>query len=397
MVPSGSSSKKASPNAPGSSALGPTGSPIKIGAYIEQTGIDGIQEKPAVAVAKAWVSHVNANGGINGHPVSIDVSDTGPTSATAIASATNLASDRSLDAVLLLSASEEGTVGPILEQTGLPVFGMGYLPTVWSTLANFFTGESVHPAVANENILAAKEVGATNVGSDVCAENPACALAGPIYAKATETLGMKSSGLVKTSATQPSYTAECLKFISANVDFINLAVPLPQGMLLAEECAKQGFKGYFGVPGLSVDNKILMQHPTLNVGGDISAFPWWSTNSVVKAFVDVMKSAGIAPVDYENQISVSTWAELELFRTAAENTITSSATAVTPQALIQGFGMIHDNNLGGLLAAPVTFTADKPSPPVNCDYTYERKAGADFTSPKGDLTPSCLPAALLGQ
>jgi branched-chain amino acid transport system substrate-binding protein len=59
----------------------PAKSPILIGGTFDTSGLTGVPE--SIKVVEAWASYINAKGGINGHPVELDIRETNGDPATA--------------------------------------------------------------------------------------------------------------------------------------------------------------------------------------------------------------------------------------------------------------------------------------------------------------------------
>src|SRR5262249_39452283 len=94
-----SSSKSSSSSGSGSTttaASGPASSPapakstINVGMIVEMTGPQASSARQAGNVGPAWEKWINANGGINGHPVKVFVRDDGGDPTKALAAATEL-------------------------------------------------------------------------------------------------------------------------------------------------------------------------------------------------------------------------------------------------------------------------------------------------------------------
>src|SRR3954470_24307397 len=84
-----------------SSAPAPTGSPIKIGMIATLTGAQASSTAQAGTVAPAWADWVNANGGINGHPVQVIVGDDGGDPAKAQATEKKLVDQDQVAAIVV--------------------------------------------------------------------------------------------------------------------------------------------------------------------------------------------------------------------------------------------------------------------------------------------------------
>src|SRR4029079_1371822 len=123
-------SSAADTTAPASSAPAADKSPIVIAALIDQTGPSAGDGPAMVKVVKAWADAVNGKGGINGHPVDMQVADTKGDPAAAQTAIDAMTTKKPL-AFLLSTSSTESAMAESLTATGVPVIGMGYSPSVW--------------------------------------------------------------------------------------------------------------------------------------------------------------------------------------------------------------------------------------------------------------------------
>jgi len=71
----GSTGSSATGSATGSSGSSATGTPIPIGIIASSSGSQAASIGKVPDVAQAWASTVNANGGIDGHPVKLYIED----------------------------------------------------------------------------------------------------------------------------------------------------------------------------------------------------------------------------------------------------------------------------------------------------------------------------------
>jgi branched-chain amino acid transport system substrate-binding protein len=101
-------------------------------------------------------------------------------------------------------------------------------------------------------------------------------------------------------------------------------------------------------------------------------------------------------VDYRDDTSTAMWAALQLFKAA----LATSTGPVDAAAVTKAYDSLRGVTLDGLLAQPVTFTAGKPAPLVNCFWLYKLQnnvyTSAGSIGPSGngvtttDLRSSCL-------
>jgi len=389
---SSSSSSAATPATTGAPA--PTKSPIVIGVLAEQTGPQAGGQAYVAPASKAWADWVNTTqGGINGHPVQVQVLDTAGDAATAQANAQKLIDDKTVVMISLYSSATEAAISKLLSGSGVAITGQGYDTGTWGAdirafklvmpaLPNFFTTSSTVSAIVDVQAASGKVAGKTKMAVATCAEIAACAQADPLYKASAAENGLAYDGLSKVAVAAPNYTAECVKAVADGVDFYQQSASAEVGLRVAKDCVAQGYKGWFGASGATADATLIPSGQ--NWAGGINGFPWWSTNPAVATFRSVMEAA---KVTYQTPAVTGMWANLELFRKALAN----AGDTVGRSDVLTAFNSISGESLGGLLPQPVTFTAGKTAPPVECAWIYELQNGA-FSSPEGDLKAHCFSA-----
>lgn len=362
-----------------------TGSPLRLGMLVDESGPNSNGQLQTVAVAEAWVAEVNANGGVAGHPVELVVKDTKGDAPTGSAAAQELIADESVIATLVVDASGEAAYGPSLSQGGLPVVGgVGYNPTFWGAVPNVWGIATSFPSVVNEQVIAAEAAGATTTAVAACAEVAACAAAAPIFEAATETLGLDYAGLVTIAFDAPDFTAECLQFVNDGVDFIQLSATAAVTQRLAADCTTQGYTGFFGASAGTV-NPSLYGASDMRLTGGLNGFPWFVDAEPVEQFRAVMDEHGVSEEEYGMPTATATYASLELFKKVVEANAETLGENPDRAGLIAAYGTVADETLDGLLPNPVTFTADQPGPPISCFWLYTFEGG-EFA---GDFEPTC--------
>ena len=369
----------------------PTGSPIVIGILTEETGpIAGTQADVAPA-AKAWADWVNSNGGINKHPVQVKVLDTAGDPAKAQVAAQQLIDDKTVVAIQMYSASAEASIAPLLSKSGIAISGVGYDTASWGAdirpfklilpaLPNFFTTAATISAIVDTQAAGGKAAGMTTMAVATCSESPNCAQAEPLYKAGAAEAGLAYDGINLVSASAANYTAECVKVIADGVDFFQMSTSGDVGQRIVKDCVAQGYKGWFGASGGTPDSSLI--DSGVNWAGGLDGFPWWSTKPAVKEFNDVMTKA---KANHESPVITGLWANLQLFRKA----MSKASDTVTREEVLAAYNSVSNESLGGLLAQPVTFKAGAPAPAIDCVFLYKLEGGK-FTSPAGDLTPTCF-------
>jgi branched-chain amino acid transport system substrate-binding protein len=381
------------PSTGASSAAAPTGTPVKIGLLASLTGTGGSSVKYTATTIKAWGDWVNANGGLNGHPVQISVEDSKSDPAAAIAAAQKLVNTTKVDTIVLGDPTSELAAGKFLSASGVPIIGFGYTP-IWNTAPNFFETSGVIPLLYTITPATAAAVGAKNVGSIACSEVPTCSSGAAAYGPAGQALGLKYSGVITAPSTAASYTAECLKLQQKGADYIQATFASATVVRVAQSCTQQNYKGWIGLSSGSTVAKDFQSVKNVKWAGSIWAWPWWSTQQPAQDYKKIMDQYNSGN-SYQDANSSAIWAALEVLHKASA----SLGATVSPQAVMDSMYTIKDETLGGMLAQPVTFTKGQPSPVVNCMFAFKLEngtfttatAGAAGNGATGDLQSICFP------
>jgi len=371
-----------------------SGSTIKIGQIISMTGPTSSSDGGGAKVAQAWVKWVNSTTGINGHPVEVVAKDDRGDGATSVAAAKQLVADPSILALTTSLSATETTVSSYLKDQHIAVVGaVGYNPTVWGAIANYFsTMPSGFPADVLVQFMSAKAAGSSHWAAAYCSEAAACKGAEQLYGPAAAQQALSYLGAIAVSTTQPTYTAECLKLIKQGADFIQLGLAPSGGKRLIADCQAQGFKGYFGATAGAVSDT-LSNINGVKLAGGLTGFPWWANDPAAKNYRDAMAK-------YEPDTSIaspsntSVWAALELTRKALSN----AGASPTRDDVFTGLYSLKNETLGGLLPQPMTYTKGKPAPQVLCIWMYKHEngtfstvtAGNSGNNATGDLQTTCV-------
>jgi branched-chain amino acid transport system substrate-binding protein len=348
-----------------------SGSPIKIGFAVDESGPEGDVGKPSASVASAWQSWVNANGGIGGRPVKIYITNSQGNPATMEAAVEAFVNTDHVATVMTNDDTTEGNAQPFLTANKIPVIGAtGTNTKLWGAQPNYFPMTSQQPGDIQAQPMIAKAVHRSSFAVAVCAEIAACQEAGPVFGGAAKSFGLTYTGLQTISASAPNYTAQCTSFLEHKTEFISLAVVAAVVPRLVQDCQQQGFTGTWGIQGNTFSLPALAAATGATFAGNLPAFPWWVDAPPVEQYRQVM--AKYAPgVSIANIESTSVWSALQLFRVA----IGTPKGPVTPASVTAAYDRIHDQTLGGLLPQPLTFTAGKPAPDVNCVWLFTYKVG----------------------
>ncbi len=382
----------------------PEASPVLIAATIDQTGPSAGSPGTLVAI-EAWVQYINTNGGVDGHPVELEVRDTRGDAAVAQAATEELLA---LDPVLFLlgTASTETAQADALSAAEVPVMGVGYNPSVWGGyigalnlacsleaeaqfpcgIPNAFAVTTTFGAVVDEQVLGAQSAGATVLGAAACAEVDSCSASEPIRLAVAAQLGLETFPVIRVSSTATDYSAECIQWIQNDVDFIQIGGSATLGVNLIASCLDQGYEGIWGASAGSVQGE-LIRVEGITLAGGLNAFPWWVDDPLVQEYRDAMEAAGADDADIADPSATGMWSALQLFAKAQEAGLSDAPTGA--ETLANMF-TVENETLGGLIA-PITITDDLTTRSRNCFWPYILQDG-EFTNPLGGLTYQCSPA-----
>ncbi|WP_165494993.1 ABC transporter substrate-binding protein [Actinomadura roseirufa] len=360
-----------SPAAPGTPA---TGTPIKLGVLL--TG-PSLPDSPG-RVLQAWQADVNSHGGVAGHPVTFEFVETNGDAPTATAKIAPVLRQKDLAGFVVLEPITEAVVADAITKAGVPVIGgEGYTPTAWGKMPNWISLSTSFPAVAAGVITMAKQNGAKKPAIVVCSEIPNCALVGQLTEGTAKTLGLTYGGTLTASATAPDYTAQCLKLISDGVDYVIPSMnTVAADMKLIADCQRQGYTGQWGMFDGSVQpREFKANDPGVPINLGLTNPPWFTDDPAVRRFRDMMRRQGVKDADWAFPRAMATYTTLTLFKKTIEARSPAPSARVSRADIIAAYGAVKNERLDGLLAQPLSFTADKPSGPVNCFWTAKYENG----------------------
>jgi branched-chain amino acid transport system substrate-binding protein len=376
---------------------------VTVGVVYAETGRTGATFNTVDDVANAWADWVNTErGGVGGHPVEIMAADTTGTARGARAAARSVVEDAGAVGVVIQDPAAEVATVEYLAEHGVPYLGgtastrpVDGGSTTWPN-THFVIAPS-SPAMTAAPVLAAAAVDRQAFGAANCAELPACARAGQLYASVAASLDIDYAGLVVVGASDLSYTAPCLELIGRRADFVNLGVPRDTARHVIDECTVQGYGGSFGAAGNIVSAADLEGVDGLHLAGALNGFPWWADAPAVEVFRTALATYGEG-IDARNPSATSTWAALELFRAAMDDSGPGAGAAVTTDDVVAAYRQLAGETLDGLLPVPITFAAAGPQPYVPCFWLFELRDGRFATiewgesgnGAPGDLRSSCF-------
>ncbi|MGX7678462.1 ABC transporter substrate-binding protein [Jatrophihabitans sp. DSM 45814] len=360
------------------SASNLTKAPLVVGSVSSDTGITGTGNAVSVTL-RSWQNYVNANGGINGHPVKVITKDDAGDPAKSITAVKSLVTDDHIIALLNYSAFGDSW-GPYLAQQKVPVIdanasnGFHYAKD-----ANFFPSGTTVLSIVWGQTYAAKVAGAKSFGEFYCAEQAACAQAVPLVKGYAAQNGLKFTTSEAFSASAPDYTAQCLAMKNSKAEAVELG---GSGTRIIDSCGKQGYKPTWIVSSGSFNSAMRDDTNFDGTAGNIGSFPWFLDVPETQEFRTAMKQY-LPDFSQINSLAAMSgmWEAAKVFQKAAANV----SDAPTSAEIYTGLYTFKGETLGGI-APPLTYVQGKPSV-VPCFFLIGVKDKA-FVSSTG-LKTSC--------
>jgi branched-chain amino acid transport system substrate-binding protein len=381
----------ASSGAPASTTdtAGLTGKPIVVGTICSCTGPEASAVGNNITVMKAWADHVNASGGINGHPVKLITMDDQQNAATSLQDAKALVQQDHVVAIVGESSFVDASFAPYVASAGVPVIGGSNYEASFQSNPDFFPsgGQQVSGLVGQ--FALAKQAGKRVFGTIYCAESPICAQLVPLANGVAPMYGLKPYAS-KISATAPSYTAPCLAAKSASVDAMFVADNSPIVQRFVAACAQQGYTPQ-QVSSTQTATSAWLTDSTLNGAllTALNANGYDTSLPAIASFQAALKKYAPSAIDGSafSGEEINPWSGGLLFQAAAKAAhLTPSS---TPADVKKGLYALKNETLDGV-APPLNFTPGKPAF-IPCWFSQQVKEGK-FTSLDGNK-PSCLTAA----
>jgi branched-chain amino acid transport system substrate-binding protein len=362
----------------GASCSGPA-STLAIGTVGEQSGIFGPFLSPMVKAIQAWVASVNAQGGVNCHPIKFIVKDDGGDPSVHQSQVQELVEEDHVIAIVGMDAVIAGNASvDYLTQKGVPVIGDEGGSSWFYTSPVYFPQITSGDLALQALVRAIAQIGAPQgkhtLGTVTCVEAALCSsLYGSVPALAQQnhlTLGYRG----QASLTQPDFTSSCQSAKSAGVDLFIAGLDTNSIQRLLKNCASIGFNplyitgGPLITPGLLADPRA----EGFYVAPNTDLYTNAANPQIAAMRATLAKFAPGVPPSISATVG---WTAAQLFQVALQK-----ATSPTPAALLQALGTIKGNDLGGL-TAPLSFTSGQPAAKVQCFWLGQVHDGGLRTPP----------------
>jgi branched-chain amino acid transport system substrate-binding protein len=382
---SGGTSDSTSPTASVAGAGSPvagTKSPLKVGWVGSTAGVSAATGGGALAGVKAWVSAVNAKGGINGHPVELVVKDDQNDPAQGLSAVKSLVQDDHVIALVGVHANvSEGAWASYVQTAGIPIVGGESDTPVWITNPMFFASGEPGTSTLDSEAYLAKAIGKKSFGSINVGQIQDTAPLIKLLEQATAKYGVNYAFHAVVSPSAPNYTANCLAAKNSGADVVALNLDPNTLARLTSDCARQQIKLTYLIPsgafgGVSLDDSNLdgTYIPTNN-------FLWFAGTPAAEEFRAAM--AKYQPDAKLDPNSTQGWSGGKLFEAAAQH-LPDNATAAD---VLKGLYAIPANDTLGGVSPGNTFTKGKPVTTPNC-FFLAQIGGGKLSAPQG-TDPIC--------
>ena len=331
-------------------------SAVIIGDLCSCTGPEASTISQTTDVVNAWAKSVNAEGGLDGHPVQIVVKDDGYNPATSLSDAQSLVEQNHVIAIFD-NSDEDAAWESYIAKAKVPVLGATEADAGYKN-ADFFPPGATFNYSNGAGAVAAHKAGIKTEAILYCAEVAICQESSEEAKALLPKLGMKLVYSTSIGFAAPNYSAQCLAAKQSGAESMAVGDASAIVTKVAENCATQGFKPI----ELSADGSVAIawlgvpaMEGNIDVQGDI---PWFVHNSVTKPMYTALNkyAPGVAAGPNFGEVVVQSWAAGVLLQLAAANL---SATPTTAD-IYKGLYALKGTTLKGL-AAPITFHKGAPA------------------------------------
>jgi branched-chain amino acid transport system substrate-binding protein len=371
----------------GADAKKPSLSPIVIGNVGTYSGTFAAGRHGIREGLSAWSRYINANGGINGHPIVVKTEDDGGDPSKAQTLVQSMISNDHVVAFLQNSSTVTQSWQNLPIQAGVPSINANTLGQ-----AGQFNAGTTATDYSNSYVISSHTLGANSFAFVYCAELTVCSQAKDKAGQVAAQLGVKFSSYA-VSSSQPNYTAVCLSIKSDGTQAVQLGVNPATIVRVADECARQGVHTQY-VMGSTATQKLIEDDSNIEGGlVPLFDFPWFQKNTPATHTFQFALGR-FAPklthdrLNYNAQLS-ATWSVGQVFAAAARNA-TKTGNKATPASIIKGLFAIPANSTFGGLTPPLTFKPTAPftdlatyvQPPSRCFFLIQLH-NHDWAAPKG--------------
>jgi branched-chain amino acid transport system substrate-binding protein len=360
------------------------GSPIVIGQDGAFSGLVGQSTGNIKLGLSVWAKYVNAQGGLQCHPVQLYQEDDGSDPSTSAANVNDLVKNKHAIAIVgsdtpIVIASEQSQA----DQLGVPMVGGDLVTTTWNTDPNLFPqGGSALQVYAGVMSVVRQVTHVTKVGLLYCVEASVCGVVNQNFSRIVAPSAMTIVGTKSISLTQASFTSECQTMKSAGAQYIFTFMDSASLARLTTSCNSLAYHPILGTSAIALAPSVFadpnIQQDNMFYGNSFVPFTATGTPGL-NAMHNAFKT--FTGQDLQDENSVAGWTSGLLFGAAIDALGTAARSqTITPDLVRQGLWSLKQQTLGGTVP-PITFAKGQPAP-INPCYTVLQ------LTPGGQKTPA---------
>src|SRR5882757_671327 len=352
---------------------------IMVGAVGQLSGVLGSAFIGGTRAIQAWLSRMNAAGGLGCHPVKYVTADDGGDPARNLALVRQLVEQDKVIALLYNTALLTGQASrDYLVSKNIPVIGQEGGELFWDSSAIFFNhGTSGRPLIDFTVIAGARAAlaeGKKKLGTLTCQEVSYCNTADNSWAQLGAQVGLEPVYRGQSSLLTVDFTSQCLAAKKAGVEVLALAFESTGIHRIAQSCASVGYKPMIVCTSVQSNLDFVDDR---NLDGVVIAQPYlpWFLNDrpAIQIFQTVLRQ--FAPGLPFDSASINGWTAAQLFSRAEK---AFAADTVTSKGILDALATIKNEDLGGL-TYPLSFSPGKAQDTKRCGWIMKVQGGK-FTS-----------------
>ncbi len=351
---------------------------IRIGSFGTGSGIVGAQLAGIPVAMRAWVSDVNARGGINGHRVRLLTGDDGGDPGRALVIARRMVEqDKVVAFVGTYASTTMQAVIPYLEERKVPAIGDSGGPAQDMSAMVFqahLGNLGLHRALLTAFV---SQTNARKLAFLYCRESSTCTRAHERVVAYAPKAGVEIVYEAQVSLAQPDYTAEMIGARNAGAEVVSAFIDTNSMIRIIRSAHRQGWRPQFSGGVANYEESFLSGGSDVEGVFAVSGTAPWSTS---RAFADYRAAVKrYVPGGAVGGVGGVAWTAGKLFEIVAAR----SRGLPTSASILDALLALRRETVGGRVP-PLSFPRGADRTHVNLCAVPIRVAGGRFTAPKGE-------------
>ena len=331
-------------------------------------------DDPIEQGVEAWVTYINAHGGLAGRKVVLHTADDAGSPTTFDELTQQMV--KSDHVVAFVGDAGAGTVqggASYLQQAGVPVIGGANENTVYDTNPDFY---DLYTNLSSTNVdtlaaVAKFEPSAKKLGVIVCAGIEACTAVPAQWQQTAAKFGQTVAYSASAPLTTVDFTPNCLAAKNAGVQALGMYEPLQAEIALGKDCATENYHPTL-IGDTSAVSAALPAEGGSYVNGllDITqSLPPWTTGSALAPLRSFLHQS---PAQVSSQ-AVLGWAAGKALEAAGQ--YFPKTGTITSADVVAGLHKLNGSTLGGLVPPLVIGQPGQPNPGSSCYFAVQISGG----------------------